>query len=442
MKKRDAIILAVTFIILSTLLGVYFFTRYSGSGSKKAASFQVETLEGEIISFESQSDKVFLLDFMSVTCTVCKEMNPVLNNLWTDSSINENITIITLEIDSFTTKEELENYKQEYNISWYVAFASENMVDDYSVISLPTFVIISKEGIITFHDTGVIAEDTLRDVLQQTIKGELSGTEITTRSEFTIGFAVLTGIASFFSPCAFPLLPSYLAHIIGQDQKRKKEQNDQSIEEQYSNTLTSATEKEEHKGNSPVYLLIGSVGGVGILISYGILGVLITLIGGSIKKYVPYLVPIIGGLLIVLGISMFTNFSLQFNSIQQWINKKQRKINENREKRKKRETITKINQTFLYGIGYGLASLGCNAPIFFAFALQISSLSVTKIIFGYIAFSLTIIFLMAFATLLISLSRDALLKKIRNATELIKKVASVIIILVGIYLLLEFFLLG
>ncbi|MHA1866031.1 MAG: hypothetical protein ACTSVB_10660 [Candidatus Heimdallarchaeaceae archaeon] len=64
MKKRDAIILAATFVILSTLLGVYFFTRYSGTGSKKAAAFQVETLEGEIISFESQSDKVLLLDFM------------------------------------------------------------------------------------------------------------------------------------------------------------------------------------------------------------------------------------------------------------------------------------------------------------------------------------------------------------------------------------------
>ena len=49
---------------------------------------------------------------------------------------------------------------------------------------------------------------------------------------------------------------------------------------------------------------------------------------------------------------------------------------------------------------------------------------------------------MAFATLLISLSRDALLKKIKNATDLIKKVASVIIILVGIYLLLEFFVLS
>ncbi|UJG42452.1 MAG: sulfite exporter TauE/SafE family protein [Candidatus Heimdallarchaeum endolithica] len=438
MKKRDAIILAATFVILSTLLGVYFFTRYSGSGSKKAAAFQVETLEGEILSFESQSDKVLLLDFMSVTCTVCKEMNPVLNNIWGDSSIKENVTIITLEIDSFTTKEELENYKQEYNISWYVAFASDSMVDDYNVISLPTFVIINKEGMITFHDTGFVDEDTLRTVLQQTINGELGGTEITTRSEFTIGFAVLTGIASFFSPCAFPLLPSYLAHIIGQDQKQKKEQDEESTEEQDSETSAGVT-KEEHKGSSPMYLLIGSIGGVGILISYGLLGVLITVVGGSIKKYVPYLVPIIGGLLILFGISMFTNFSLQFNSIQQWINKKQRKLNENK---KKREFIKKINQTFLYGIGYGLASLGCNAPIFFAFALQISSLSVIKIIFGYIAFSLTIIFLMAFATLLISLSRDALLKKIKNATDIIKKVASVIIILVGIYLLLEFFLLS
>jgi len=61
-----------------------------------------------------------------------------------DSSIKENVTITTLEIDSFITKEELENYKQEYNISWYVAFASDSMAFATLLISLSRDALLKK----------------------------------------------------------------------------------------------------------------------------------------------------------------------------------------------------------------------------------------------------------------------------------------------------------
>jgi len=120
-----------------------------------------------------------------------------------------------------------------------------------------------------------------------------------------------------------------------------------------------------------------------------------------------------------------------------WIRRKQvRYVQED----SKTSVRAKITSTFLYGLGYGIASLGCNAPIFLAFSLQVSSQeSIIKMVFAYLAFILTVLLLMIGTTILFSISKEAILQKLKTSTSVIKKVSGALIIGVGIYLLLEFF---
>ena len=176
---------------------------------------------------------------------------------------------------------------------------------------------------------------------------------------------------------------------------------------------------------------------MGILISYLILGIIVSAVGNVIMPYIVYALPIIGGIFLILGIFMFTNYSLTFSRILGWIRKKQMKYVQEDSKTSVR---AKITSTFLYGLGYGIASLGCNAPIFLAFSLQVSSQdSIIKMIFAYLAFILTVLLLMIGTTIFISISKEAILQKLKASTSVIKKVSGALIIGVGIYLLLEFF---
>jgi len=238
----------------------------------------------------------------------------------------------------------------------------------------------------------------------------------------------LSGESGKNNSCAFPLLPGYVAHILGLNVTTKddEEEKEERLEEKkkYNKYL--------------LYPLIGLSGGIGIIVSYLILGVIITGTGSVILPYVVYVLPVIGGIFIIFGALMFANFEISFSRILGGLRKQQMKISGE----EKDPTILRLlGSTFLYGLGYGIASLGCNAPIFLGFSLQVSALeTVLEMVFAYLAFALPIILLMVGVTLLIISSKDVIVQKMKSATKIIKIASGVIMIIVGIYLIIEFIL--
>ncbi|MHA1408095.1 MAG: hypothetical protein ACTSSG_12040 [Candidatus Heimdallarchaeaceae archaeon] len=59
-------------------------------------------------------------------------------------------------------------------------------------------------------------------------------------------------------------------------------------------------------------------------------------------------------------------------------------------------------------------------------------------IFDYLAFALTILFLMIGVTILLMFSKDVIVQKLKASTAIIKIVSGVIMVGVGIYLIIEF----
>lgn len=425
-KKSQLAILIASILIIGGAVGVYFIIQSFGTELTAAPDYELQSTNGTVFSLSDLQPKIVLLDFMSISCVPCKAMNPVLNELYYDADLAGKFELISVDIVIDDNLTDLENHAIAENITWISVIAPDGMQFEYGVSQTPTFIIINAEGNITYSDMGIIPKIDLKTALLETIEGENVSIGITSYEGVVIGFAIVVAITSFFSPCSFPLLPSYVAHILGMDVKKEEE----DAEEQESKT---------NKRKMWLYPLLGLSSGIGILISYLVIGVAVSAVGNSILPYLVYALPIIGGIFIIFGIIMFTRLEFSLSKVLSWIRKKQIS-SENKEKD---SNLSKFSSTFLYGLGYGLASLGCNAPIFIAFSLQVSAQeTVLKMVFAYLAFALTIILLMVGATLLISVSRDAILQKLKAGTNIIKKISGVVLIGVGIYLLLEFFLGG
>lgn len=435
--KEKAFLAIFAVVVLGGAVGAFFLVNSLTKSSNQYTDFQLETVEGTTFNISSllQPHHVVLLDFMSVSCPPCKEMNTVLHEMLNDQDISSNLTIISIETDPYTTNAQLNNYKQDENITWALCKGPSEIKEAYGVSTIPKFVFISGDGTITGVYTGIVDFEKMKTTALDTITGEAESQEVKSYQGLIFGFAIVTGITSFFSPCAFPLMPGYIAHILGKNLTTKNKQSEgnkgneddkQDLEEQTQNKLPAR-----------LALVLGLFGGIGILISYLLIGLIITAIGSSIVPYIPYLLPVIGGIFLLLGIAMFSSFQLQFNTILGWIQSKQMKL---QAKDTKHKLWIKSQSTLWYGIGYGLASLGCNAPIFLAFSVQVAAQkSIISMILAYAFFAGTILLLMIAATILIGLSRDYLLQKLKGSTELIKKMSGIILIAVAIYMIIEFF---
>jgi len=209
--------------------------------------------------------------------------------------------------------------------------------------------------------------------------------------------SVIFGIAAFFSPCAFTVLPSYVSHYIsgsGKADKRKKA------------------------------LYFGLLAAAGIVTVNLILGIIIAILG-SAAPFVPdprqdiqaiLAVRIVSGFMIAaLGVFYLTGRTFHFPFLL--------KI------RKKSFT----RSIYAYGVMYNGAAIGCTGPIMLGLMLYALSLgSFATALLAFLVFSLTMGMLMILITLLTGTLRERLETKIAENYGIIKAAAAVIMIISGL----------
>ncbi|MBI4170973.1 MAG: hypothetical protein HY514_04710 [Candidatus Aenigmarchaeota archaeon] len=208
--------------------------------------------------------------------------------------------------------------------------------------------------------------------------------------------SVIFGIAAFFSPCAFTVLPSYVSYYASQN--RKKERRNKS-------------------------LYLGLMAAAGIVTVNMILGIIIGILG-NVAPFVPdprqdipaiLVVRIVSGFLIAaLGIVYLTGRTFHFPFLQ-GVQKK---------------SFSK--SMYAYGVVYNGAAIGCTGPILLGLMLYALSFgSFTAAITAFLVFSLTMGILMVTITLLTDSLRKRLVTKIAENYKLIKMVAAVVMIISG-----------
>lgn len=217
-------------------------------------------------------------------------------------------------------------------------------------------------------------------------------------------FGFLAGAFSFFAPCAFVLLPGYVSYYLAQTENRDDSQN-----------------KILHS------ISIGLVAGLGAIIFFLFLGVGVSLVGSSLSHYLIRIKPLIALFILILGIMLLANVSMDLSKIRNLIPIPF-------SGRQDMDSIS-LRGFFLYGFGYGLATTGCTFPIFIS--LIIVPITSGRFLTGFltfVSFALAMGLFMIATTVLIGFSRDALIKKMITSTKWIKRISGLILILAGLYL--------
>jgi len=231
-------------------------------------------------------------------------------------------------------------------------------------------------------------------------------------ASFSIVFvAVIAGVATFFNPCSFSVLPAYLTRFF------------------------SVKEVSRKKVDVVYYGLIVSLG----IITFNLVfGSLIGLLGANFAKSFALATEnpntgvlifrgFIGTVLIILGSMpiLGRGFHLHFfDKVGSAVSSLQGK--------------NPTKSFYIYGLGYNLIGIGCAGPILailtvFAFA----SGGFLSALLAYLVFSLTMAVLMTSLSVLVGYSRTQFITKISEHVNNIRKVSSFILILVGLFLLLS-----
>ncbi|MEF8840658.1 MAG: cytochrome c biogenesis protein CcdA [Haloarculaceae archaeon] len=208
-----------------------------------------------------------------------------------------------------------------------------------------------------------------------------------------IGFAFAAGAATFFAPCAFPLLPGYVAYYLGQGDG--------------SDTAPLATRLRRAA-------VVGTLASLGFFVVYGALAGIVASVGAGALADIATLELVVGGLLIVLGLAMASG---RFDpSLHVQLPERRRSA----------------GGFFLFGVVYGVAAAGCTAPIFVGlalFALGSGPLGAAVILGSYAAGMAT---LMIAVTLASAVGRAGLLRTLSRNTGRVSRVAGALLALAGV----------
>ena len=206
----------------------------------------------------------------------------------------------------------------------------------------------------------------------------------------TFAFAYTAGLLSMLAPCAFAMLPSYIAWYLS------KEERKESIPRALANGV------------------LATLGGGTVMGAIGILAVLGIRTAGQLV----YFRIIIGAVLIIMGALMLSGRGISI-SLPITISKKKGPL-----------------AVYIFGALYSLASLGCVASIYIGMVLLASAQS-----FG-IATAAIIIYVLGMGTILIPLtlaistSRTLIVTKLTNAMPYIKTISGIILVCMGLYLVM------
>lgn len=236
------------------------------------------------------------------------------------------------------------------------------------------------------------------------------------RQELVLGIglvATIAGIASFFNPCSFPLLPAFLAQYYTHEKKERKG-------ETLQHGLLSASGVISF--NIILGLLIGLLG-LGFGESFG-------LAGDSPSFVVLIARGAIGFLLIILGYSHATGRGLQFGFLNPLI----QRITGSKNLQQARGS----RKFYWYGFFYPLIGIGCGGPILAALSAYAISLGgIAQILTAFFIYSLVMGALMVFVSLLVAYSKVQLLDSLKGAIGPIKKTSGILLVVVGIFLVLS-----
>ena len=225
------------------------------------------------------------------------------------------------------------------------------------------------------------------------------------------GFAFAAGMVATVNPCGFAMLPAYVT-IQLDDNDQNYSQSRKRV--RITNQITKA-----------VYIALFM--SLGIILLFGVVGLLISVGARSIALAFPWLGLITGLVICAVGAHMLIKGGVYGPNTQKFI-----------------PNISKLTEQtpkgyFIFGVSYAVASLSCTMPIFLAIT---TSSFVKHGIIGaigqFIGYGLGMSFTILFVTISVAIFKGALIGKLIRLAPRLNPLVAWVLILTGSYLIFYF----
>jgi cytochrome c-type biogenesis protein len=200
----------------------------------------------------------------------------------------------------------------------------------------------------------------------------------------TVGFALSVGVATFFAPCAYPLLPGYVGYYLGQEHA----------------TMRGAA-------------LRGVAAAGGALVTLGTVAAVILTAGQAVVAQLTHLEPIVGLGLVGLGVLTLSGRAPEVRVLLP-------------------ERSASVSGFAVFGAVYALAAAGCVIPAVLAVVTAALSLPPAGAAVAFGGYTLAVAAPLAVVTLLAAAGSD-LLKWAGGRVGTIQRLAGAIMIVAGVW---------
>lgn len=202
-----------------------------------------------------------------------------------------------------------------------------------------------------------------------------------------LAFALTAGIATFFSPCAYPLLPGYVGFYVSQTEGEEA-------------SLSGALGR-------------GLVAGIGVLGVFAALLVAAYWLGHSRLSSIVLFEPIVGALLVAFGLLILLGRAPSLSVALP----------------KRRSSVLGFA---VFGAGYALAAAGCVAPLFIGVVAQALSLPPTSAALVVGTYVGSVVVLMVSLTVATGMGLVASAGRLAAHSETLERLAGAVMIVAGV----------
>lgn len=202
-----------------------------------------------------------------------------------------------------------------------------------------------------------------------------------------LAFAFTAGILSIFSPCGYALLPGYVSYYLG---------SKFSVGRAISGGLVCT---------------------MGLMTIFIVVGVIASSIGAILPQLIPLLDLLAGTILIVMGVATLRHVRIPYLALPARLSKRKG-----------------LAGLYLFGVVYGLAGVGCSAPIFLSILFYAMSKGFVNGVLTFAVYAMGMGAPLMLTSLLLATAKDYVIRRISGATPWLEKVSGVVLIIVGVYL--------
>jgi len=217
-----------------------------------------------------------------------------------------------------------------------------------------------------------------------------------------MGLSFLRGLVAAVNPCAFVLLPTYLMYFLGMEGHRPGDQR--------------ATVRRA--------LLVSAAVSAGFMAVFVIVGIVSEYATRQIEANARYATLVIGIGFIALGIAMLCGYRLPISTPRVRTGGRDRTL----------------GAMALYGVAYAVASIGCTLPLFSTVVLRgtVDREGLGTGVAHVVAYGAGMALIVTALTIALAIANTSLLRVLKSGSRYVDRIAAVLVLLSGLYLVYYF----